>query len=119
MSIKDDFCEEEISRIDPEINEQLNNIAANIGISKTQLLKGYFREIRDKEEKTNPEHLEPKKPHDKIKHIKVSGYSRKLREELAIIATHYGLTKNSFYRLKLHQLVDGYPKQMRKKPPRY
>lgn len=110
------YSDEEICRVDPDINDQLNNIAANIGISKTQFLKGYFREVVEGEPE---EHKIGKIKDDKIMHVKVSGVSNQLKADLKIIATHHGLSKNAFLRMKLHQIVEAYPARMRKPPLDY
>lgn len=99
--------EKQVRAVPRELNNELNNIAANLCITKTTLLR---KEIRKQLEDMEPRYIIK----DEGANIYISGIGPRLDNKLNAIAKDIGITKNSLLKILLYKIAGQYPENMKK-----
>lgn len=110
-----DFSKETISGVNESLKSDLNNIAANIGITTSDLLR---KKIREKV-KAYPDEMLKKKTRSKKKQIVITGFSHKLRDEITNLSNNLGHKKTTLLIMFLTEIRDSFPEHMLKPPLEY
>lgn len=100
-----------ISQIPSSVRDQLKTIAKNSNYTMSGLMRPKIRELID----SFPEHL--KTPNDNTGKVdmKITGVQDSLISELDVISKNLGVTSNDLLRLKINQVIENTPKNLRVK----
>lgn len=100
---------ERITGVNSEVDEKLKNIAKNIGITKSQLIR---KKIREKLAEI-PDELKITRPKKKAASIDVTEFSPKIKAEISAVAANKGIHPNSLLKIMICEIVDSFPEKMK------
>jgi len=101
---------ERITGVNSEVDELLKNIAKNIGITKSQLIR---KKAREKLAEYSPE-LKVIKPKAKTTTIDITEMSPKIKQEIVAVASNKGIHPNALWKIMLYEIVQSFPENMKK-----
>jgi len=93
----------------------LNNIADNMGVTMTDLLRPEVRNIVD----SYPEYLKRKPSQKKCKHCAIYGVPTKVIDELFNIADNLDISYAAILKIGFTKLEQGFPEKMKKPKPKF
>ena len=96
--------EERIGRVNELLNEELNNIASNMGITKSQFLRREIREIMNETE------IRVVDSDDST--VYVTGMTDEFRQQITKLAKDMSITRNSLLKVMLYDISKKYSKNM-------
>ena len=112
---KPNYSIQKIKNIPDKLLDPIDNIVANLGVTRSQFLRQQLRIIcaaYPDDMKLNPE-----KP---AKHaIGLENLDPDLKNQIEIIAKNIGVTQSNFIKMELQKIVNVYPESMKKPPLDY
>lgn len=107
MSGIENVSEKRVYAVPRELNNELNNIAKNIGTTKSAFLR---KEIRSSLESIEPRHVIK----DEGTNVFITGVGPKLDSKITAIAKDIGISRNSLLKILLYNISGKFSPNMRK-----
>ena len=107
MSKLDQVSEKRVYAVPRELNDELNNIAKNIGTTKSSFLR---KEIRSSLELLEPRYVIK----DEGTNIFITGVGPQLDSKITAIAKDMGISRNSLLKVLLYNITGKYSPNMKK-----
>ena len=99
-----------ITGVNKTVDENLRNIAKNIGISKSELIRKKIRERLAE----FPDELKIPNKKSKTATIDITELTEKIRQEISAIASNKGVSPNALWKFLLFEIAESFPEKMKR-----